>query len=255
VLDCLAHHVPVIVNDEASYQDYPYDVVLKLPAEPSNSEIAAALTELCESAEQRGSLATRGQEYVRKHHDPVKCASLYAAAIHEFTQRAQLLKQSTVLSAIAPLAARCDDNTQAARAIANAVVGQPRQEFRKRRIYIDVSFIAADDHESGIQRVVKKIVHHTYTMDTPGVETVAIQLTDGGCTWPQIGSTRGLLHPSEVDSVTPERDVTFRPGDVPHAGFLVGTLPRVLSDIRAGAECRGHDCHSCLRSASNHVAP
>jgi hypothetical protein len=41
---------------------------------------------------------------------------------------------------------------------------------------MDVSFIAVHDHESGIQRVVKKVVQHLYTMDAAGFEPVAVHM-------------------------------------------------------------------------------
>ena len=215
VLDCLAHGVPVIVNDDASYRDYPDGVVCKLPANPTLNEIASVLTELTGSQDLRDGYALRGREHVRQHHDPKQCAGQYAAAIHECMERARLATQSAAVETLAPLAARCDSTLQSAQALASFVVARPAPSFRRRRMFVDVSFIAVHDHESGIQRVVKKVIRHLYTANTPGLDTVAVYLHEGqlrvASKWL---SAKGLLHPHEIDSIEPEREVEFGRGDI-----------------------------------------
>lgn len=214
VLDCLAHGVPVIVNDDASYRDYPDDVVVKLAADPSIDEIAAALARLVSSPETRSTYAAQGLRHVRAHHDPAHCASLYAAAIHEFIAREALCSPCRQADAAAPLLARADDTYRAATAFAAGGALEQRI-WRRPRIYVDVSYIAVHDHETGIQRVVKKIVQHLYTTATAGIEAVAVHLVEGRL---QVASdwlkAKGLLHPAERDAVEPGRDVEFARGDV-----------------------------------------
>ncbi|MGY4830588.1 glycosyltransferase [Sphaerotilaceae bacterium SBD11-9] len=215
VLDCLAYGLPVVVNDDASYRDYPDDVVYKLPADPSTSDISLALTTLSQSAPVRHGFSTRGIQYVRDQHDPAKCASMYAAAIHEFSSRARLASPTAAVDALGPLVGRSSSTVQSIRTLAHFVAGQPLRAFARRRIFIDVSCTALVDLETGIQRVVKKVVHHLYTLDVAGVEAVAVQLTGGRL---HVASkwliAKGLLHPSEVDSIEPDREVTFHRGDI-----------------------------------------
>ncbi|MCC9595491.1 MULTISPECIES: glycosyltransferase [unclassified Rubrivivax] len=214
VLDCLAHGVPVIVNDDASYRDYPDDVVVKISADPSVEEIASALTRLAASEPTRAGFAERGLHHVREEHDPARCAGLYAAAIHEFMARAEAARETHAATAAAPLLARTEDAYRATNAFADILEATRPVTFGRRRIFVDVSYIAAQDHETGIPRVVKKIVHHMYTSAAAGVEAVAVRLVDGRL---QVASdwllSKGLLHPAEADAVERNRHVEFARGD------------------------------------------
>jgi hypothetical protein len=113
VLDCLAYGVPVIVNADASYRDYPDDVVVKLPAEPADSELSHTLVALARSAAMRSEFAARGRRYVAERHDPEACARQYAAAIHEFLGRERLVNTGSLVHHSAPLLARTGDSAAA----------------------------------------------------------------------------------------------------------------------------------------------
>jgi glycosyltransferase involved in cell wall biosynthesis len=215
VLDCLAYGVPVIINDDASYRDYPADVVHKLPADPTVGDIAASLAALVNSESARDNFAEAGLRHVRQQHDPARCASLYAAAIHEFVARHRAAGIDALIDAAAPLSARTGDTFGASEAVTASATGIATPQFSRRRIFVDVSYIAAQDHETGIPRVVKKIVHHMYTSSHPGCEAIAVRLLDGEL---RVASewltSKGLLHPAEVDSVQPRRAVTLARGDI-----------------------------------------
>jgi glycosyltransferase involved in cell wall biosynthesis len=84
VLDCLAYGVPVIVNNDASYRDYPDDAVIKLSPDPAAEEVAVALTDLALDAARRAAASCAGLAYVAEVHDPELAAAKYAAVIEEF---------------------------------------------------------------------------------------------------------------------------------------------------------------------------
>jgi len=211
VLDCLAFGVPVVLNNDASYTDYPDGVVVKLPADPSTSDIATALEEICSNELARTKLAQAGRDYVRANHDPVKCAATYAAAIHEFNERHRRSKPEPLAKALAPHLARCDEIAAASQAAADWLQSMPMPSFERRRLFVDVSHIAQFDFKTGVQRVVKEIVRALYCSPRPGVEAIAVELIDGDLriarSWLQ---GRGLLLPQEIER---EEFITFRPGD------------------------------------------
>jgi glycosyltransferase involved in cell wall biosynthesis len=176
VLDCLAHGVPVIVNDEASYADYPEGVVCKLGPDPTAAEIAAALIELRKGPDRRRALADRGRGYVREHHDPKSCAAQYAAAITEFAARYAAKKAKGHAASLAPHVAACQRPLHAATSAATFLDNLPAASFERPRLVIDVSHIASSDHGTGIQRVVREAVRAAYCSERPGFKAVAAEL-------------------------------------------------------------------------------
>ncbi|MGZ4976596.1 MAG: glycosyltransferase [Methylobacter sp.] len=214
VLDCLAHGVPVAVNNEASYRDYSEDVVIKLSADPAVEEIAERLEQLCLDANSRQNFAASGLEYVSREHDPAMCAAKYAAAIHEFSSRA---KQSEPLQAIndfAPYLAKVSQIDAASERLEKWFDAIPVPAFARRKLYIDVSHIAQFDHCTGIQRVVKKIVHSLYGSARADFEPVAVELIDGTLKvadkWL---AERGLSVAAEAATPAPG-PIVFKAGDV-----------------------------------------
>lgn len=114
VLDGLAYGLPLVVNDESSFKDYPPDVMVKLSAEPTPAEIAATLLELVRDPGRRAGYARRGHAYVRAQHDPNLSAAQYAAAIHEFIERDAAARSSHYARLLAPHLAACPDRAGAA---------------------------------------------------------------------------------------------------------------------------------------------
>jgi len=213
VLDCLAHGVPVVVNEEASYRDYPAGVVTLLPADPDPSTIASALAELCADEGKRTAAAQRGLEYVRSEHDPEQCAARYACAIHEFIERQAKTQPAAQAAAFAPHIPAASPGAVEAATDWMERVAPPH--FERRRLFVDVSHIAAHDHGTGIQRVVTRTVEEIYCSDRAGFEPVAVELTGGAlrlaASWLE---RRGLLVPQEIEAAAAAPPMSFRPGDV-----------------------------------------
>jgi glycosyltransferase involved in cell wall biosynthesis len=186
VLDCLAAGCAVIVNDDASYRDYPDNVVSKLSADPSEPEIVSRIEELIGNVGAREKLATAGRQYVVEIHAPERCAAEYAAAINDFRARAREATITNTIKSLAPLLAR--SNTENVLALAaSEIEGMRQPHFKRRKIMIDVSHIAANDHGTGIPRVVRNIVSELYRSSTSGFEPIAVVLVDGqlqvACDW------------------------------------------------------------------------
>jgi glycosyltransferase involved in cell wall biosynthesis len=213
VLDCLAYGVPVIVNNEASYQDYPDDVVVKLSADPSAAEIADRIIALKEAAGELADQSLRGLAYVHKHHDPRYCAEQYAAAIHEFIERDSAARAKSTVHDIATDLAGCPEPGIAASMAADFIDARPIPDFARPRIVIDASHIANSDHGTGIPRVMRETVKVAYCEKVPGFDAVAVRrLNDDLVQANAWLATQGLLLPFEH---TADQAVTvrLRPGD------------------------------------------
>lgn len=213
VLDCLAYGVPVVVNDEASYQDYPNDVVIKLSANPDAAEIAQSLLTLIQSPDRCRDFARAALDYVRKHHDPRQCAQEYAAAINEFVARHAATKPAALAAELAPHIAACPAPTRASEAAANFYSAFKAPSFLRPRLLIDVSHIANSDHGTGIPRVVRETVRAAYLRNRADFDVVAFQRVHNeiypASAWLE---TQGLGLPFE-GSPAVRKAITFRPGD------------------------------------------
>lgn len=216
VLDCLAHSVPVVVNNDASFNDYPDDVVIKISAEPSIEEIAHVMELLYTDSSRRKAYIDAGLDYVKMQHDPAVCAAAYAGAIHEFIDRYNHMKAGSNISLLAPHLAGCKNPADAAEVAINWLSSVPHSSFKKRRLFIDVSHIAQTDLKTGIQRVVREIVQELYCSENmSGVEPVAVELIAGSLhvavNWLQ---TQDLLLPMELENLKNHPVIEFRPGDM-----------------------------------------
>lgn len=179
VLDCLAYGVPVVVNNDASYRDYPTNSVIKLSPDPALAEIAEVLSALSADGLRREAASRGGLAYVKEAHDPELCAAKYAAAIEEFRVRKLNATRSRLVSGFAPHLAGLAD-VGAGVAQATTWLDQRRiPQFQRRRLLIDVSHIVRQDHQTGIPRVVKQVVRHLYCSDVAGFEPVAVELVGG----------------------------------------------------------------------------
>jgi len=181
VLDCLANQVPVIVNNDASYTDYPDDVVIKLPPTPSADDTARKIDELFANAEALGEFRFRGREYVARIHAPDRIASEYALAIDEFSRRSSAASlQMTVQRLGAAVAADPGSlNDRASAAATEAHRAVTISKFARQRVLVDVSHLTAGDHRTGIQRVVRSIVRQFYLSERRGFVPIAVRLVEG----------------------------------------------------------------------------
>ena len=212
-LDCLASGLPVIVNNSASFKDYPSGVVLKLTSMPSLSEISDALEHLYMNIEKRQKLGDQGLQYVKKNHNPEDIAAQYAAAIHEFINRQKSSLPDSFVNEVAPHIAGLEDSDDTVRTIAETFETQPQPRFERSRLVIDCSHISEHDYGAGIQRTVKEIVKEAYCSSRRGFEAVAVKrVSDHMVLSENWLNKQHLLLPFEVGSGEGEK-IEFKPGD------------------------------------------
>ena len=213
VLDCLAHEVPVIVNNDSSYKDYPDDVAIKLPAAPEKADVVSILEKLYSDRELLQRYKKSGFEYVGSHHDPSHCAAQYAATINEFVARHQAGQPRQIIKSFAPHIARTKAPESNAVLAARWIDSLAKKAPRGRRVYIDVSHISKVDHNTGIQRVVKEVVKNLYISERPGFEAVAVTLSGDDLIVAQgMLESQGLNYPYEKKF--PEVKISFAAGDI-----------------------------------------
>lgn len=214
VMDCLAYRLPVVVNDDASYRDYPDDVVVKLSANPEPEEIAQCLQALAMSATRRSRFAEAGRSYVATLHNPEQIAAEYASAITEMTARYRASQHPVQMEALTPYLGAVGIDVTVVNGIENWIAAR-HVNFSRPRLYVDVSHIAQLDHNTGIQRVVKEIVKALYVRDFPGLEPVAVRLDESGRL---LIAREWLIAQGLLAATDPQNSgiatVDFAPGDV-----------------------------------------
>lgn len=236
VLDCLSHGLPVVVNNESSYLDYPDDVVVKLSPAPTADEVGKLLTRLHDDAGLRGEYARRGLSYVRDQHSPENCAAQYAAAICEFIAGHEKRRGGSYAARLAPHLVGVEQPENSAHLAAEYLDARDEANFARPRLFLDVSHIVQGDHGTGIQRVVKEVVRSSYCSDRADFAAVAIERQDDAIipanAWLE---KQGLLLPHEV--LTRPEPIQFRPGDhllmIDSSWDAFARFSRVFADARS----------------------
>ena len=216
VLDCLSNGLPVIVNNGASYKDYPDDVLVKLSSEPSLDEIIDSFKSIYFDASRKESYSKMGLGYVTNNHNPASCAAMYAAFIDECIERHRLLKNVNILDAFAPHISGCNSPDQAGLVGLNSLQQIQPHEFERRRLFIDVSYTSEVDSETGIARVVKEIIREFYCTDiSDEFEVIAVELQDAklvkSSDWL---FSKGYISSAELFYLKNSSSVEFKAGDI-----------------------------------------
>ncbi len=157
VLDCLNVGVPTIINANGSMAELPDHAVVKLGDNASVHEIAEALENLAKDRDRRQSIARSGQEMVRQQHNPSRCAEMYYQAIERLYKHPNAHWMSP-LGAISRLPCRPSKDSLIKASIAIAETFPTRKKLRQ--LCVDVSELIQRDLHTGIQRVVKKMLHY-----------------------------------------------------------------------------------------------
>jgi glycosyltransferase involved in cell wall biosynthesis len=216
VLDCLAHRVPVIVNNDASYTDYPGNVVLKLSPNPGAEELSAEFNRLYEAPSRLADVAAAAHSYMFQEHHPETVAAQYSLAINEFIERSKENSLQYRVKEMAAIVADAGDSKFDIKESAAALyVSLSRSLFKQQRILIDVSHLANSDHGTGIQRVVRNIVRWFYTSERAGFQPLAVRLVEDVLVEANDWLVaEGLVHPSEHNDSAATQKINVMQGDI-----------------------------------------
>ncbi len=180
VLDCMAAAVPVVVNAEASYLDYPDDVLAKIPRDVVAGDVARVLDRLVGDEAARRRLGDAGRAYVESHHHPARLACEYSAVLNEFIDRHDPLRLEARQDRLADCGGVVLDVAE--QEVASSEIRRQLQMARldRRRLLIDVSHLNTSDHGTGIQRVVRSIILAIYQSTRADFEPVAVTIDEQG---------------------------------------------------------------------------
>ncbi|WP_136417628.1 glycosyltransferase [Herbaspirillum sp. ST 5-3] len=159
VLHCMNYGLPTVLNASGSMAELPADAVWRLPDVFDDADLVAALETLRQDRARRTELGAAARELIRTRHDPSHCAELYAKAIEVF------------YSATGPHAAF------------QPLPDAPRHVPTLRQLLVDVSNIARNDLQTGIERVVRAQLSALLNNPPPGFRVEPVYLSDEGGKW------------------------------------------------------------------------
>jgi glycosyltransferase involved in cell wall biosynthesis len=182
VLDCLAHGIATIVNNYGSLGDIPDDCVLKVARNADPEEIAESLVHLVSSPARRSALGEAGRLHVVSEHAPVLTAQKYEEAIRSslwarYEREGLGLRDRLVAAASMP-----DADERAVEEIGSAL--KRNLCCGRTRLFVDMSDIVQNDHNSGIQRVVRNLVRELLLSETSDSRCVPVALNGEGALHP-----------------------------------------------------------------------
>ncbi|WP_440998040.1 glycosyltransferase [Arhodomonas sp. SL1] len=218
VLDCLARGLATVVNDHGSAAEFPDDVVCKLPADFTDTQLADALRGLLENAGERREFGERGRAFLRAHCHPERIGRLYRDAVEAFHARAPVLRERRLVAAIQRLTGGAPDEA-ALRGAAQSLAALVRPA--QRQLLVDASAIRRHDLGTGIQRVVRAQIRALVEDPPTGYRIEPVFLADSGDHY-------RYAHPYTCDLLglpragAGERPVEVRPGDL----FLAADFDR-----------------------------
>jgi glycosyltransferase involved in cell wall biosynthesis len=155
VLDCLNYGLPTIINAHGSMEDIPDSVVIKLPDVIESEMLTATLEALAQDPMRRAELGEQARRYIRSRHNPRACAAQYYNALEDVYAHAGATTEGAI-AAIARLHTPLSDSDLAKAAEALA---QNRLPTTGRQLLVDISTLVIHDDRTGIQRVVRALLH------------------------------------------------------------------------------------------------
>lgn len=181
-LDGMNVGLATICNANGSLVELPSNAVWMLEDDFTDADLIEALQTLRADPHRRRDLGTRAQAHIRQRHRPRDCASKYAQAIeaaYAKSEQAGLLGLAKALQRIGP-AEQSGDFAQAARC---AVEQFPLPRPKVRQILFDISELHQRDAKTGIQRVVRSVLHELLRNPPAGyrIEPVFATMEHGYC--------------------------------------------------------------------------
>lgn len=210
VLDCMNYALPVIVNANGSMADLPEDSVWKMPDEFDDSQLIIALEALWRDRLRRKNLGHRAQEIIVTQHNPRRCAAKYVDAIEAAYRHAKITAPALTraIAQIEPSPIENHDWISIAQAISFSIPSP----VAVRQIFVDISELVHRDARSGIQRVVRSILHELLLSDYKHYRIEPVYATpEHGYRYARQFTMRFLGCP---DQLLDENAIEFHAGDV-----------------------------------------
>lgn len=160
--DALSHSKVLLVNANGTMGEFPSDAVVSIPDRFTLADLSISLDELHRRQSLRSTIAAAAREYIKTAHDPVLCALIYRDAIES------AYAQGTFAPYRDAIAASADMKT----------LLKFRTPKTSPTLFIDVSDVAHHDLRTGIQRVVRSILHYI-SLSPQGYRIAPVRLSGG----------------------------------------------------------------------------
>lgn len=179
VLDCMNYALPTIVNANGSMADLPEDAVWKLPETFADTDLVTALQSLWENPARRGVLGLAAQEFIHTQHSPSKCARQYVEAI-EASYADACTDMHSLVQALAEIPQANEEELQR---LSQSVALSTSMHPAQRQLLVDVSAIARNDLQTGIERVVRAQLYELLQNPPAGFKVEPVYLSAEGGAW------------------------------------------------------------------------
>lgn len=180
VLDCMAHGLPVIINQNGSMAEIDPNATLHLPDQFSIAQLKVALETLYKDYELRATLSRNAQKSIELDHSPHVCAERYAEAIEDFYKYKNILDFDFYKN-LTPLTQKLSDAELMQ--LANTIAHNFPSKKAQRTLFVDVSVVAHDDFKTGIQRVVRALTLELLNNPPHGFRIEPIYLSEVDGKW------------------------------------------------------------------------
>lgn len=210
VLDCMNYGLPTIVNANGSMADLDKKTVWMLPDDFKDEELTEALETLWHESEVRKKLGSNAKEKILKDHDPNRCAHLYFEAIEGFYKEKSpdLFKLYPKLASILS-----ESNTDIdLHCLANNLSLTFPNKYRQKQLLIDISELVQRDAKTGIQRVVRSILHEWLAKPPAGFRVEPVYATvDTGYRYAR-QFVSSFIGASSINLI--DEPIDYAPGDI-----------------------------------------
>lgn len=230
-LDCLAHDVALVINDNGAFSQIPDEAVMKIPAEFEDSVLIAALDEVLTDSERLERLKLAGRDYLRRECDPAVVAARYRDAIEHFHRHNAVARRARSVDRMAAIANKVSPSRNDLEVAATAALMNFPSSAPQRHVYVDEGLLIGL-HNKEDATVRRWLVDSDHAMRTESLRVDTLGYLNA------IDTTAALLN---VDSVKmPACSFDLHEGDVcllaaetalasvdPHLGLL-----RFMRDAR-----------------------
>jgi glycosyltransferase involved in cell wall biosynthesis len=175
VLDCMNYGLPTVVDANGGMADLPRDALEMLPYAFINEEMTRSLERLYADRDLRQKLAERARAHILVHHRPQACAARYCESIERFYAKAEqgplgLVKAASRLG-------QPEDPLDMLRFAERVAEIYPVRRPAYRQLLVDVSELSNNDAKTGIQRVVRSVLHQLLEHPPKGFRVEPIYAT------------------------------------------------------------------------------
>lgn len=180
VLDCMAHGLPVIINQNGSMAELDPNATMQLPDQFSVTQLTEALETLYQSHQMRASIGSNAQMHIEVAHSPDTCAQLYTDAIEDFYQQKKAL-QLDFYSALKPYLQTLSDSDLIQ--LANSIAQNFPNKKAQRTLFVDVSVVARESFKTDSQASVTALTLELLSNPPYGLRIEPIYLSEVSGKW------------------------------------------------------------------------